>query len=211
MKSLEKHLSPFEHVIWDWNGTLLSDVDFAIQTVNLSLAKRQLPLIDRSAYQQTFCFPIRTYYQKIGLPTDGDEFDVVCNEFIENFMSGIFGCTLVPGARELLASIKDMNKMQSILSATDQVNLDRMMTEFKLRPYLDHIYGIENIYAAGKIHRGHQLIEAAKTDRDRTVLIGDTDHDLEVGNAMGIPVILVAHGHQAKERLEKIHHTVIEF
>lgn len=210
MKSLEKHLEPYEHVIWDWNGTLLSDVDFAVSTVNISLAKRSLPLIDRSGYQQNFCFPIKTYYQRIGLPTEGDDFDIVCNEFVANFMSGIFACSLVPGAREILASVKEMQKMQSILSATDQTNLDHMMTEFQLRPYLDHIYGIENIYAAGKVHRGHQLVEVAKKDREKTVLIGDTDHDLEVGKAIGVSVILVAHGHQTKERLDKLHHTVIE-
>lgn len=211
MKSLEQHLEPFEHVIWDWNGTLLSDVDFAVKTVNLSLEKRKLPLINRYNYQQTFCFPIKTYYERIGLPTTGDDFEVVCNEFVENFMSGIFACSLVPGAREILASVKEMNKMQSILSATDQENLDRMMTAFELRPYLDHIFGIENKYAASKVHRGHQLIDIAKKDREKTVLIGDTDHDLEVGQAIGVSVILLAHGHQTKERLEKLHHTVFEF
>lgn len=211
MKSLEKHLEPFEHVIWDWNGTLLSDVDYAVQTVNLSLKKRNLPLITRSVYQETFCFPIKSYYQKIGLPTEDEHFEVLCHEFVENFMQGIFDCPLNPGAKEILAHVKDMNKMQSILSATDQENLDRMMHAFKLRPYLDHVFGIENKYAAGKVHRGHQLVEVAKKDRAKTVLIGDTDHDLEVGKAIGVSVILLAHGHQSKERLDKIHDMVIEF
>jgi phosphoglycolate phosphatase len=211
MKSLEAYLEPYEHVIWDWNGTLLSDVDFAVNTVNISLKKRNLPLIDRTIYQQKFCFPIKKYYQTIGLPTDAEQFDVVCNEFVENFMKGIFDCSLNDGAREILAYVKEKNKMQSILSATDQTNLDRMMTAFKIRPYLDHVFGIENIYAAGKVHRGHQLVEIAKKDPKKTVLVGDTDHDLEVGKAIGVSVILLAHGHQTKERLDKIHDVVIEF
>lgn len=211
MKSLEQHLAPFEHVIWDWNGTLLSDVDYAVQTVNLSLSKRQLPLITRSVYQEKFCFPIKAYYEKIGLPTQGDQFEVLCHEFVENFMKGIFDCPLVPGAREILAQVKNAGKMQSVLSASDQENLDRMMDAFKIKHLLDNVYGIENKYAAGKVHRGHQLVEAVKKDRAKTVLIGDTDHDLEVGKAIGISVILVAHGHQTKERLDKIHDMVIEF
>lgn len=211
MKSLEAYLEPFEHVIWDWNGTLLSDVDYAVQTVNISLQKRNLPLIDRNIYQEQFCFPIKSYYQKIGLPTGEDEFKVLCHEFVENFMKGIFDCPLNPGAREILAHVKGRNKMQSVLSATDQENLDRMMNAFNIKPYLDHVFGIEDKYAASKVHRGHQLIEVAKKDRKKTVLIGDTDHDLEVGKAIGVSVILLSHGHQTKERLDKIHDVVLAF
>lgn len=211
MLSLKKHLLPYEHVIWDWNGTLLSDVDYAVQTVNISLAKRQLPLIDREKYQNTFCFPIKTYYKKLGLPSEDSEFEKLCHEFVDNFMRGIFDCPLVPGAMEILSQIKNSGKMQSILSATDQENLNRMMTAFNITPYLDHIFGIENKFAEGKIHRGHQLMAVANSAPHKTVLIGDTDHDLDVGKAMGIEVILVAHGHQSKLRLDKIHDRVFEF
>jgi phosphoglycolate phosphatase len=40
-------------------------------------------------------------------------------------------------------------------------------------------------------------------------LIGDTDHDLEVGLALGVDVILLSDGHQSPERLSALHHTVL--
>ena len=42
-----------------------------------------------------------------------------------------------------------------------------------------------------------------------SVIIGDTDHDLEVGDALGVDVILLADGHQNEERLRKTRATVI--
>jgi hypothetical protein len=36
----------------------------------------------------------------------------------------------------------------------------------------------------------------------RTLLIGDTDYELEVGHALGIPVLLVTPGRQSAERLK---------
>ena len=77
MTVLERYLEPYEHVIWDWNGTLLSDVEYAVQTVNLSLAKRQLPMIDTDVYKKTFVF-LFDLITKIGLPTEGDVFDELC-------------------------------------------------------------------------------------------------------------------------------------
>jgi phosphoglycolate phosphatase len=210
MTKLDSYLAPFDHVIWDWNGTLLSDVDYAVKTVNLSLAKRQLPTIDRDIYRNNFCFPIRSYYKKIGLPNEGPVFDELCQEFVFNFMQDIHTCELMPGARTVLENVKTSGKLQSILSATDQLNLNKMMDSFGLLHLLDHVYGIEDIYAASKVHRGQQLIAAVPTDKTKTVLVGDTDHDLEVGQAMGISVILVAHGHQCASRLRKLHDTVVE-
>lgn len=209
MFELKDYLAPYEHVIWDWNGTLLSDVDFAVQTVNKSLEKRSLPLITRDTYQEKFCFPIKSYYQKLGLPTGDQEFEALCNEFVDNFMEGIFDCPLNYGAREILTHVKSTQKTQSILSASDQENLNRMMTAFELSPLIDNVYGIKDKLAASKVYRGHELLSAVNISKDKTVLIGDTDHDLEVGHELGISVILIDHGHQTRERLSKIHDLVV--
>ena len=40
------------------------------------------------------------------------------------------------------------------------------------------------------------------------LLIGDTDHDAEVGDALEIPVLLVAQGHQDERRLRATGHRV---
>ena len=53
--------------IWDFNGTILDDVDAGIFAVNELLCECGLPQIaDRKTYQRHFCFPIRSYYEKIG-------------------------------------------------------------------------------------------------------------------------------------------------
>lgn len=210
MLKLFDHLSSRDHVIWDWNGTLLNDVDYAVRTVNSLLGPRNLPLLDIPRYQKTFCFPIRKYYELLGFDLHNESFEKICDDFVETFMREIHTCELVPGAREILMKVKDSGKTQSILSATDQTNLDRMMDSFGLRPYLDNVFGIEDKLAAGKIHRGRQLLEISGHEAAKTVLLGDTDHDLEVGEAIGVPVILLAHGHQCADKLRRLHPHVVD-
>ncbi len=45
-------------------------------------------------------------------------------------------------------------------------------------------------------------------DPGQLILVGDTDHDLEVGDALGIDVLLVTGGHQSHARLSKRHSRV---
>lgn len=210
MLSLADHLTPYEHVIWDWNGTLLQDLDHAVTTVNQLLKKRNLPLLDESSYKEKFHFPIRSYYNLLGFDLDNESFEDLCEEFVALFMRGVFDCPLVPGAREILETVKKMNKVQSILSASDQISLDRMIEHFSLAKQLDYVFGIADKFAASKVYRGLELIKISQIDPQKTVLVGDTDHDLEVAKTLGVHAILVSHGHQNADKLRKLHHTVID-
>ena len=72
------------------------------------------------------------------------------------------------------------------------------------------ICGLDDHYAAGKIAVGRQLLQQLKVDPAQTVLIGDTLHDYEVAEALGVACVLVSHGHYAKQRLAQIHQYVVD-
>ena len=57
---------------------------------------------------------------------------------------------------------------------------------------------------------GYMFHITEKGRSHNALMIGDTDHDHEVGTAMGVDVLLVAHGHQNYERLRAVHHLVID-
>ena len=65
----------------------------------------------------------------------------------------------------------------------------------------DGILGLDNIHARSKKEIG---VAWKNANPDvRALMIGDTDHDAEVAEAMGIDCVLVAAGHQSRERLEQ--------
>jgi phosphoglycolate phosphatase len=210
MQRLLKHLLDKDHVIWDWNGTLLSDVEHAVATINGLLTPRGLAPLNIERYRKTFCFPIRKYYESLGFDLESESFPDLCAAFVDAFMAKVVDCPLMPGSRELLQSVKRAGKTQSILSATDQANLQWMVRTFELEPYFNFVFGIEDKLAASKIHRGHELMRMSGVAPERTILVGDTDHDFEVAQALGIAVVLVAHGHQSADRLRHIHHHVVD-
>ena len=210
MQQLFHRLGDIDHVIWDWNGTLLNDVSHAVDTINFLLEPRGLPLMSIERYREIFGFPIRRYYEMLGFDLQAESFASLCDQYIERFMAKVGECPLAPGSRELLRQIKASGKTQSVLSATEQGNLNDMVSQFGLSPHFDFVFGIADKLAVSKVQRGHDLLRASGVPAARTLLIGDTDHDLEVGHALGISVLLVTHGHQSAERLKRLHHDVID-
>jgi phosphoglycolate phosphatase len=207
---LFRQLEGKEHIIWDWNGTILNDVDHAVKVMNTLLEEHQLPLINRDYYREIFDFPVLNYYQKLGFNFERESFENLCHKFVERFMHGLPHLPLIPEMESVVSQLKDKKIMQSILSATDQANLEGMINHFKLNEYFKFVFGIANKLAGSKVYRGHMLIKESRVHESKTVMIGDTLHDLEVAKALGIDVVLISHGHQSFDRLSPHHTLVIE-
>lgn len=206
---LLKEIADKEHIIWDWNGTILNDVQHCVNTINQLLADHGLAEINQDYYKEVFEFPIKNYYDKLGFDYSQRSFEDLCHDFVDSFMEGFADCLPVEKIEKTLNEIKNCGKVQSVLSATDQLNLDKMISHFNYRDHFDYVYGIDNKFAASKLERGKDLIRRAEVAKEKTILIGDTIHDLEVGDALGIDVILLTHGHQSESRLLERHHRVI--
>ena len=70
-------------VIWDWNGTLLNDVDVCVEAMNVMLSKRKMRLINHSVYKNTFTFPVRDYYKALGYNFNETSFEDLSIEYID--------------------------------------------------------------------------------------------------------------------------------
>ena len=66
----------YTHIIWDWNGTLLDDVDWCVRSVNKMLEKRKKSRLKALCdYHNVFCFPIIEYYKNVGFDLDYESFE----------------------------------------------------------------------------------------------------------------------------------------
>ena len=205
-----KHTDRYSHVIWDWNGTILNDIDAALKSINSLLSEHGLPLIDKQYYHKFFGFPVRHFYENLGFDFSNVCFAKLCDQFMNEYDKNRPSHTrLHTGIEETLATIKT-KKTQSILSAASQLHLDQITKDFSIDHHFDHIYGIDNNQAGTKVNRGRELVTTSGICPTNTLLIGDTDHDYEVGEALGIDVLLVADGHQSFERLSKKPCTVLQ-
>lgn len=191
----------YKHIIWDWNGTILNDVDLCVELINNLLSARNLNTIAKPEYKNIFTIPVRDYYKKLGFDFDTESFEIVGREWMDQYESRKFECGLYKGIIEVLDKINALGIGQSILSAYSQHTLEELVGHFGLTKYFTHIVGLDNIYAAGKMHLGRDLIKRLGNGKGETLLIGDTLHDLEVGLEIGADCVLVADGHQSFERL----------
>ncbi len=198
-------------VLWDWNGTLLDDLDFSIQCLNDLLAAHDYPqTYDKAQYQALFGFPIEDYYRRVGFDFDKHPFPELAERYINMYVPGSAACRTTTAARDALAAIHNAGIQQIILSASPTDLLTAQVAERDLAPYFDELVGLDDIYAKSKTTRGTAWMAQSGIDPATAVMIGDTDHDAQVAAAMGVRCILCTAGHQNRETLAATGATLID-
>lgn len=196
-------MKKWQHVFWDWNGTLLDDVVECIAIINLSLDKRGLPLLTLNDYLEKFQFPVKKYYEAIGFDFNRESFECAGQEYISAYSERMFACRLHDWAVKILAKFQEAGKKQYVLSALNAKALDACIEKFGLNGFFSEVRGLDDHYAFSKVELGRSLVNDLAIRREDAVLIGDTLHDFEVAQELGIDCILVAAGHNSIERLKK--------
>jgi phosphoglycolate phosphatase len=197
-----------ELLIWDWNGTILDDAGVCRQIADIMLGERGIPTLpDMDAYRAVFGFPIKSYYEKMGYrfgPED-EPYEHVADEFIVLYNRLYRTAALRPGIVDFLDRRKGEGYRQVLLSATRRDQLLEQVAAFgDVGDRFEQKLGLTDHYAFSKAALAKAFIEGQGIPRERTLFIGDTDHDFEVSSAIGCPCVLLEGGHQSRERLLKM-------
>ena len=194
-------MTPIRHVIWDWNGTLLNDVDGCVDVLNGLLKRRGLPDVTRELYRQRFGFPVRPFYEHLGFDVSEVAFEALSHEFIGAYKSVLHQVRLHADALEVIAELNTCLDGQLVVSAMEHNMLGLMLQDYGVMPLLSGHQGTPNMQAGSKVDVGVAKVRAMGLQAEELLLVGDTEHDLELARALGCACVLHAGGHQTHERL----------
>ncbi len=183
-------------VVWDFNGTLLEDVQACFDALNVILRAHNRPTIDRDYYRSHFGFPVTNFYRALGIPEMSTfDWDALAESFHMRYLFSKH-LSVQPGAMEAIAYFRSQHIPQGVLSALEQGILEMQLRQFGFSDAMNFICGSRNYDGASKLDTARAL-----NLQGRVLLIGDTLHDAEVAKAMGWDCVLCSAGHQTAERL----------
>ena len=189
-------------IIWDWNGTLLNDLDLSLYSVNVLLEERNRPQLTIDGYKDIFGFPVVDYYVKAGFDFEKEPFEIPARQYVKLYADGEHELKLFPDVIDTLNYFKEKNYRQIVLSAMKDDNLKKMIEKRNISHFFDGIFGIKDNYAREKVSLGKQVVEKLGLNPSKCIMIGDTLHDAEVAEQCGFNCILFSGGHVSKQRLE---------
>ncbi|WP_063534832.1 HAD family hydrolase [Burkholderia sp. MSMB1589WGS] len=190
-----------KHVVFDWNGTLIDDVDLAVLSVNRCGERFGVPPVTREHYRALFGFPIADFYAALGFDFSTTPFATIVRHYLESFDSQVAECKLHEGVLDFLDTARAAGVEVSILSASHRDILLDTLDAKGLRGRFAHIVGLSDNRAISKAAEAVGLQQALNRPPEQTLYVGDTLHDYDVSRSIGWQTVLVSTGHQDVQRL----------
>ena len=190
------------HVLWDFNGTLLDDLDVAVAAVSDMLVSRGREPMTRAWYYELMEMPIIRYYEKL-FDLSQVPFETLSREFVEGYARHFSLAPLAPGAREAVSRFAAAGCRQVVLSSFEQQRLLTILQELELADAFEAVLGAENIRSESKVGRAQDWLKQSGAPPDQVLVIGDLVHDWEVAQALGARCVLLSCGHQSYADLSR--------
>ncbi len=187
-----------QHCIWDFNGTILDDLSLTVTSINAILRKRGMRQITIDEHRLRFRFPVSDYYSDLGFDLNRESFDSLSDEYHRRYMSRLDQCGMYAGIAGVMDGLARSGIRQYVLSAMHEPTLVSCCDSLGISDYFDAVYGLADFLARSKTERGRRLCDDFGIEPGTALYIGDTEHDMDVADTLGITPVAATWGHQAR-------------
>ena len=189
--------------IFDWDGTLIDSKAKITQSMHLATADMGWePLVDSAIHNIIGLGLPEALFQLF--PTVKDiERNKVRERYAEHFirLDQEKSSEFFPSVIETLAALRDQGHSLALATGKSRKGLDRILADLKMSNYFAATRCADE--TASKPHplMLEELLAHFNSNVEETVMIGDTEYDMEMARCINMPRIAVSYGAHHIERL----------
>jgi phosphoglycolate phosphatase-like HAD superfamily hydrolase len=179
------------HIVWDWNGTLLDDLEIVVESLNVGTAEFGVAPIDADGYRDHFTRPVRAFYDSLfGRAVSDMEWAYLNKTFHDEYYERVHRAPLTVGAVDAVDRVSSMGWSQSLLSMSIH---DQLLGAVTARGIADRFTLIDGLTVPTGGLKSQLLgthVDSLGHDPSGVLLIGDTPDDAVAARQVGAGVIL---------------------
>lgn len=190
------------HCCFDLDGTLVDSNKTIYEATAHTLNKLN---INFNIDEELFATKIGQHFNDIfnAFNIDVPSFDEFINIYKANYFEQMHYSTLYDGVEETLAALKNKNIKISLLTTKVQDQADKILEYFNLTKYFDLIMGRRD----GIAHKPSpepllKICSDVNVDVKNTLMIGDTELDIQCGKNAGSFTCGVIYGYRTRELIK---------
>lgn len=192
--------SAFRLVVFDWDGTLMDSETQIVSCLHAAIRDLKLPSMDDDTVKNVIGLGLTEAIDTLVPGRDA----VFHQQFVEYYRHYWFkseGSLLFDGVTELLDEMKQAGYLLAVATGKARRGLDRVLDETGLKEHFDATRCADE--APSKPHPGmlQELLEELAVLPSDTVMVGDTEYDMEMATRAGVHKLAVSTGVHSRERL----------
>lgn len=195
----------FDLVVFDWDGTLMDSTPTIARCIQAACRDLGLPVPADELANHVIGLSLRDALQ-MAVPTlDPAHYPRLSERYRYHYLMGDSATVLFRGVRELLDELRARGRFLAVATGKSRVGLNRALEAADLMRVFDATRCADETFSKPHPAMLQELTRELGQDLCRTVMIGDTTHDLQMAKNAGAASVGVAYGGaHPREQLEAL-------
>lgn len=184
----------YDLIVFDWDGTLMDSTALIVDSIQAACADLGVAVPSREKAAHVIGLSLLGAVREVAPDLDDDAIQALALRYRHHYLARDHETVLFEGARELLAHLREAGYTLAIATGKARAGLDRVLASCDLAPLFHATRCADESFS--KPHPGMllELMDRLVTEPDRTLMVGDTTHDLLMARNAGVAAVAVTCG-----------------
>ena len=192
----------FDLIVFDWDGTLMDSTATIVKSIQAAARDLGLPIPSREAASHVIGLGLAEAMQvALGPEVDPKYYPRMVERYRYHYLTKDHELTLFDGVPEMLASLTQQGYFLAVATGKSRVGLNRALNAARLLTTFAATRCADETFSKPHPAMLQELTRELGQDLKRTVMIGDTTHDLLMAQNAGAAGIAVEYGAHPLDQL----------
>ena len=191
----------FELLVFDWDGTLSDSSSTIVSALQKACAELGLSVPSRDAALHIIGLGLREGLFRIIPGLTDKAFDALVARYRQIYFLSAEDVSLYPGVSEGLLTLKETGFCLAVATGKSRKGLDLALKDTKIEALFDMTRCADESFSKPHPQMLHEIMEQLGVVPAKTLMIGDTTHDLQMAANANVAAIGLSYGAHPVDQL----------
>jgi phosphoglycolate phosphatase len=191
----------YDLIVFDWDGTVMDSTAIIAGSIQSACRDLGLTVPDDETARHVIGLGLNQALRHAVPDAPEEMIEPLVSRYRHHFLSQDQEIPLFEGARETIAELFDAGYVLGVATGKNSAGLQRALESSGMKHYFHATRTAEQTFSKPHPAMLFELMEELDVSAERTLMVGDTSHDVLLAQNAGVEVVAVSFGAHPAEQL----------
>lgn len=194
----------FELLVFDWDGTLMDSAGTIVASIQNACRDLNMPIPSDAAARHVIGLGLQEALSTLQPGYGQDDYDRLVERYRHYYLGQDMHIPLFEGVAQAIENLHAAGFLLAVATGKSRRGLDRALEHSRLGRYFHSTRCADECFSKPHPCMIEQIMDETGMTAERTVMIGDTSHDLQMAINARVKSLAAAYGAHPREHLEAL-------
>ncbi len=194
----------YDLIVFDWDGTVMDSTAIIAGSIQAACRDLDLTVPDDETAKHVIGLGLNQALRHAVPDAPEAMYEPLVARYRHHFLAQDQAIPLFEGARETIIELFDAGYALGVATGKNNAGLQRALESSGMKPYFHATRTADQTFSKPNPAMLFELMAELAVSAERTLMVGDTTHDLLLAQNAGVDVVAVAFGAHPAEQLQAL-------